>query len=46
MHRSRYWGEKGYFRIKRGGDECGIESQCVSAANTAKWGKKSELDQL
>merc|ERR1711957_1120943 len=20
-----YWGEKGYFRIKRGGSECGIE---------------------
>ena len=24
---NRYWGEKGYFRIKRGTDECGIESQ-------------------
>jgi hypothetical protein len=28
-HRSwnPFWGENGYFRIKRGNDECGIESQ-------------------
>jgi cathepsin B len=24
------WGEKGTFRIKRGNDECGIESSCVA----------------
>jgi len=26
------WGDNGYFKIKRGADECGIESQ-VSAGN-------------
>jgi cathepsin B len=30
-----HWGEKGYFRIKRGTDECGIEDQVV--ANTGSW---------
>jgi len=30
-----YWGEKGYFRIRRGTDECGIEDQVV--ANSGKW---------
>jgi len=25
-----YWGENGYFRIKRGDDECGIESQAMA----------------
>jgi cathepsin B len=30
-----YWGEKGYFRIKRGTDECGIEDQVV--ANSGAW---------
>lgn len=25
------WGEKGYFRIRRGNDECGIESDAVAA---------------
>merc|ERR1712226_428119 len=32
-----YWGEKGYFRIKRGTDECGIESQTSSASSSAQW---------
>ena len=35
-----YWGEKGYFRIKRGTDECGIESSVTASSSTAKWGKK------
>jgi len=39
-----YWGEKGYFRIKRGTDECGIESSATAASNTAVWGKKADLD--
>jgi len=30
-----FWGEKGYFRIRRGVDECGIEDQVV--ANSGKW---------
>merc|ERR1719163_1778218 len=30
-----YRGEKGYFRIKRGTDECGIEDQVV--ANSGAW---------
>lgn len=30
-----YWGEKGYFRILRGSDECGIEDQVV--ANGGSW---------
>ncbi len=25
------WGESGYFRIKRGQDECGIEDNCDAA---------------
>jgi len=35
-----YWGETGYFRIRRGTDECGIEDQVVYAAANAQWGKK------
>lgn len=25
---STYWGDKGYFKIARGSDECGIEMDC------------------
>merc|ERR1712039_615192 len=32
-----YWGEKGYFRIKRGNNECGIENQVTFSAASAKW---------
>ena len=38
-----YWGEEGYFRIVRGTDECGIESQVTASASGAKWAKKSAL---
>lgn len=38
-----YWGEKGYFRIVRGTDECGIEDDVVAADHGATWGKMSEL---
>ena len=32
------WGEKGYFRIRRGTNECGIEGQAISSDSTnAKW---------
>jgi len=34
-----YWGEKGYFRIKRGGSECGIEDGVTFSPADAKWGK-------
>jgi cathepsin B len=33
-----YWGEKGYFRIRRGTNEGGIENQAVASAPDAKWG--------
>merc|ERR550525_790451 len=32
-----YWGEKGYFRIRRGTNEGGIEDQAVASSPTAKW---------
>lgn len=32
-----YWGEKGYFRIKRGDNEGGIEDQAVASSPDAKW---------
>jgi len=36
-----YWGEEGYFRIKRGGNECGIENGVTFSAADAKWSKKA-----
>lgn len=38
-----YWGEKGYFRIRRGNNEGGIEDQVTGSSTTSKWAKKSEL---
>jgi len=35
-----YWGEKGYFRIRRGNNEGGIESGVVASSPSAKWSKK------
>jgi cathepsin B len=35
-----YWGEKGFFRIVRGTNECGIEGDVVSSSTGATWGKK------
>lgn len=32
-----YWGEKGYFRIKKGNNECGIENQVTFSPANAKW---------
>ena len=34
-----YWGEKGYFRIKRGNSECGIEDGVTFSPHNAKWSK-------
>jgi len=36
-----YWGEKGYFRIKRGNNECGVEDGVTFSPHTAKWSKGS-----
>jgi cathepsin B len=35
------WGEKGYFRIKRGNSECGIEDGVTFSPHDAKWSKKA-----
>merc|ERR1712060_807279 len=32
-----YWGEKGYFRIVRGKNECGIESGAVASSDNVHW---------
>eukprot|EP00933_Yihiella_yeosuensis_P053953 TRINITY_DN52279_c0_g1_i1.p1 TRINITY_DN52279_c0_g1~~TRINITY_DN52279_c0_g1_i1.p1 ORF type:complete len:432 (+),score=104.49 TRINITY_DN52279_c0_g1_i1:79-1374(+) len=32
-----WWGEKGYFRIKRGTNEAGIEEQVTSSSSDSKW---------
>merc|ERR1719238_1827321 len=32
-----YWGEDGYFRIKRGNSECGIEDGVTFSSADAKW---------
>jgi len=36
---NQYWGENGYFRIKRGDDDCGIEDGAMASGQRAKWGK-------
>lgn len=36
-----YWGENGYFRMIRGQNEGGIESQVTAAAASAKWAKRA-----
>jgi len=36
-----FWGEKGYFRIALGSDECGIESGTTASPKGAKWSKMS-----
>merc|ERR1719162_1513279 len=36
-----YWGEKGYFRMKRGGGACGMEDQTTGSSASAKWSKRA-----
>mmetsp|Transcript_49105 Transcript_49105/g.97574 ORF Transcript_49105/g.97574 Transcript_49105/m.97574 type:complete len:662 (+) Transcript_49105:70-2055(+) len=38
-----YWGEKGYFRIRRGNNEGGIENQAIASSSTAKWSRAGDL---
>lgn len=40
------WGESGFFRIRRGTDECSIESIAVSAQPIMEWGALLKCDQL
>jgi cathepsin B len=41
-----HWGEAGYFRIVRGVNEGGIETQVIATAAEAKWGSKQKLDKM
>jgi len=36
-----YWGEKGYFRMKRGDGACGMEDQTTGSSASAKWSKRA-----
>jgi len=36
---NKYWGENGYFRIKRGDDDCGIEDGAMASSKSSSWGK-------
>lgn len=36
-----YWGEKGYFRMKRGDGACGMEDQVTGSSANAKWSKRA-----
>merc|ERR1719204_2305614 len=38
-----YWGESGYFRIRRGNNECGIESQAMASSTGATWSLKNDM---
>jgi len=37
-----YWGENGYFRIKRGNNEGGIENQAIVSSPNAKWSRAGD----
>jgi len=38
------WGEGGFFRMKRGTNECGIESSVAFSSPDAQWEKKASFD--
>jgi len=37
-----HWGEGGFFRIRRGTNECDIEDVAVASAPDAKWGRAGD----
>ena len=37
LYRFMQWGEKGYFIIVRGTDECGIEDDVVASSSGSSW---------
>eukprot|EP00441_Pelagodinium_beii_P025241 CAMPEP_0197657936 /NCGR_PEP_ID=MMETSP1338-20131121/44933_1 /TAXON_ID=43686 ORGANISM="Pelagodinium beii, Strain RCC1491" /NCGR_SAMPLE_ID=MMETSP1338 /ASSEMBLY_ACC=CAM_ASM_000754 /LENGTH=376 /DNA_ID=CAMNT_0043234417 /DNA_START=64 /DNA_END=1194 /DNA_ORIENTATION=- len=39
-----YWAEKGYFRIKRGDNEGGIEDQAIASSPDAKWSRTGDVE--
>jgi len=41
-----YWAEKGYFRIKRGDNEGGIEDQAIAASPDAKWSRAGDEEPI
>jgi len=41
-----YWAEQGYFRIRRGHNEGGIESQAVASAPDAKWSRAGDAQEI
>jgi len=41
-----HWGEKGYFRIRRGTNECGVEDQVTASSPNAKWTRKGDFSSL
>jgi cathepsin B len=36
---NRFWGEDGFFRVRRGTNECGIEEGAIAPESTATWGR-------
>jgi len=38
------WGEQGFFRIRRGSNECGLEDLAVAASPTATWSRSGGFD--
>merc|ERR550537_704082 len=41
-----YWAEKGYFRIKRGDNEGGIENQAVASDPAAQWSRAGDTAEI
>jgi cathepsin B len=37
-----YWGEKGYFRIRRGNNEGGVEDQAIGSSPDAEWSRSGD----
>merc|ERR1712232_305672 len=41
---NKYWGENGYFRIRRGNNEAGVEDQVTFSPAGAKWRQGDDAD--